>query len=111
MSAGELTLENVLGDSVLVWVLPALTSNVVDVEQGGVVTGVGRVVFSSLSDVGNPAGELCHGKYDRGGVGFCQFFYFKSIAMCSPASALKGRIIDLDPEDDLSKQNFDAYLT
>ena len=46
-----------------------------------------------------------------GGVGFCQFFYFKSIAMCSPASALKGRIIDLDPENDLSKQNFDAYLT
>ena len=111
MSAGELTLENVLGDGVLVWVLPALTSDVVDVEQGGVVTGVGRVVFSSLSDVGNPAGELCHGKYDRGGVGFCQFFYFKSIAMCSPASSLKGRIIDLDPEDDPSKQNFDAYLT
>ena len=74
MSAGELTLENVLGDGVLVWVLPALTSNVVDVEQGGVVTGVGRVVFSSLSDVGNPARELCHGKYDRGWVSFCQLF-------------------------------------
>ena len=37
--------------------------------------------------------------------------YFKSIKMCSPASSLKGRIIDLDPENDLSKQNFDAYLT
>ena len=41
LSAGELTLENVLGDGVLVWVLPALTSDVVDVEEGGVVTGVG----------------------------------------------------------------------
>ena len=111
MSAGELTLENVLGDSVLVWVLPALTSNVVDVEQSGVVTGVGRVVFSSLSDVGNPARELCHGKYERRMGRLLPVIYFKSIKTCSPASSLKGRIIDLDPENDLSKQNFDAYLT
>ena len=38
-------------------------------------------------------------------------YLFQIIAMCSPASALKGRIIDLDPENDLSKQNFDAYPT
>ena len=110
MSAGEPTLENVLGDGVLVWVLPALTSDVVDVEEGGVVTGVGCVVLSSLSDVGNPAEELCHGKYERMGW-LLPVIYFKSIKTCSPASSLKGRIIDLDPEDDLSKQNFAAYLT
>ena len=45
------------------------------------------------------------------GLASASFFYFKSIAMCSPASSLKGRIIDLDPENDRTKQNFDAYLT
>ena len=73
MSAGELTFENVLGDGVLVWVLPALTSDVVDVKEGGVVTGVGRVVLSSLTDVGNPAETLCYGKYE--GLAFASYLF------------------------------------
>ena len=37
----ELTLEYILGDGMLIGVLPAKTAYVVDIEQGCVVTGVG----------------------------------------------------------------------
>ena len=53
----ELTLEYVLGDGMLIGVLPSRTSYVVNVEQGCVVTRVGWVILSCLAEVGNPAEE------------------------------------------------------
>ena len=53
----ELTLEYVLGDGMLIGVLPAKTANVVNVEQGCVVSWVGWVVLSCLPEVGNSVEE------------------------------------------------------
>ena len=53
----DLTLEYILGDGVLIWVLPSKTAYVVNIEQGCVVTGVGQVILSCLTKVGNPAEE------------------------------------------------------
>ena len=53
----ELTLEYILGDGMLIWVLPAKTAYVVNIEQGCVVTGVGQVILSCLTEVGNSAEE------------------------------------------------------
>ena len=47
----ELTLEYILGDGMLIWVLPAKTANVVNIEQGCVVTGVGWIILSCLAEV------------------------------------------------------------
>ena len=53
----KLTLEYVLGDGMLIRVLPAKTANVVNIEQGCVVTRVGRVILACPSEVGNSAEE------------------------------------------------------
>ena len=53
----ELTLEYILGDGMLIGVLPAKTAYVVDIEQGCVVTGVGWIILSCLPEVGNSAEE------------------------------------------------------
>ena len=47
----ELTLEYILGDGMLIGVLPAKTAYVVDIEQGCVITGVGWIILACLAKV------------------------------------------------------------
>ena len=47
----ELTLEYILGDGMLIGVLPAKTAYVVNIEQGCVITGVGWIILACLAKV------------------------------------------------------------
>ena len=53
----ELTLEYILGDGMLIGVLPAKTAYVVDIEQGCVVTRVGWIILLCPTQVGNSGEE------------------------------------------------------
>ena len=81
----ELTLEYILGDGMLIGVLPAKTAYVVNIEQGCVVTGVGWIILSCLAEVGDSKEES-------------RVLVPKQLFRFLPASALEGRIVDFNPE-------------